>query len=209
MRDWGFRYAAIRRPILDPEANDYVRITVFIAPFTALIPPNDRYNLAQAIIPVDDTHTMFHFIAWHATGGIDQAEWRAFCAAVPGIDLGPDWLPIRAPANRYLQDRAAMRAGSFTGIKGIPSQDMAMWESMGPIADRSRERLGSSDRAVAQFRRQMVAAARAVAQGAPAIGTGPGRIDPAAPGSFEAVVAKGTDWRRLGAAPAAGSVPDP
>ena len=209
MRDWGFRYAAIRRPILDPEANDYVRITVFIAPFTALIPPNDRYNLAQAIIPVDDTHTMFHFIAWHATGGIDQAEWRAFCAAVPGIDLGPDWLPIRAPANRYLQDRTAMRAGSFTGIKGIPSQDMAMWESMGPIADRSRERLGSSDRAVAQFRRQMVAAARAVAQGAPAIGTGPGRIDPAAPGSFEAVVAKGTDWRRLGAAPAAGSVPDP
>lgn len=200
--DWGFRYAAIRRPIHNPEANDYVRITVFIAPFTVLIPPNDRYNLAQAIIPVDDTHTTFNFIAWHETDGIDQDAWRAFCAAVPGVDLGADWLPIRSLGNRYQQDRSVMRAGNFTGIKGIPNQDMAMWESMGPIGDRSKEKLGASDLAVVQFRRQMVAAARAVAAGKPAIGTGAGRIAPASLRSFEGVVPKGTDWRRLGAGPA-------
>ena len=30
-----------------------------------------------------------------------------------------------------------MRLGDFTGIKGIPNQDIAMWETMGPIADRT------------------------------------------------------------------------
>ncbi len=196
--DWGFRYAAIRTPTQRAETHDYIRITAFIAPFTALIPPNDRYNLAQAIVPIDDTHTMFHFIAWHPEAGIGSAEWRAFCAATPGIDLGADWLPIRHAGNRYLQDRTAMAAGNFTGIKGIPSQDMAMWESMGAIADRSQERLSASDLAISRFRRQMVAAARAVADGGPAIGGGAGRISPAAIRSFEGVVPKGTDWRGLG-----------
>ena len=49
-----------------------------------------------------------------------------------------------------------MKRGSFTGIAGIPNQDIAMWESMGPIADRSRERLGVSDVAIVHFRRIMV-----------------------------------------------------
>ena len=38
-----------------------------------------------------------------------------------------------------------MKAGNFTGITGIPNQDIAMWETMGPIADRTSERLGASD----------------------------------------------------------------
>ena len=41
-----------------------------------------------------------------------------------------------------------MKLGDFTGIRGIPNQDIAMWETMGPIADRSRERLGASDLAI-------------------------------------------------------------
>ena len=46
-----------------------------------------------------------------------------------------------------------MKLGDFTGIRGIPNQDIAMWETMGPIADRTRERLGASDFAVVEFRR--------------------------------------------------------
>jgi LigXa C-terminal domain like len=64
-----------------------------------------------------------------------------------------------------------MKAGNFTGIKGIPNQDIAMWESMGPISDRSKERVGVSDIAVNAFRRLMVDAARAMREGKPAIGT--------------------------------------
>ena len=57
-----------------------------------------------------------------------------------------------------------MKLGDFTGIKGIPNQDIAMWETMGPIADRTKERLGASDLAVVEFRKLMVDAARADAR---------------------------------------------
>jgi phthalate 4,5-dioxygenase oxygenase subunit len=88
--------------------------------------------------------------------------------------------------------------GDFTGIKGIPTQDMAMWESMGPIVDRSKDRPGSSDVAVVQFRRIMVNAAKRVAEGAPAIGTTEPRIPQVKLASYEGIVPKSVDWRTLG-----------
>ena len=62
--------------------HDYLRITLFVAPFTVLIPPNDRYNLSILNIPQDDTHTMFYFIAWsdrrrHRPGRVAQVLRRA------------------------------------------------------------------------------------------------------------------------------------
>ena len=197
---YGFRYAAIRQPIRNPENDQYVRTTLFIAPFTVLIPPNDRYNLAQMLVPLDDVNTMFYWIAWHphADQGIPQDEWRKFCAASVGIDLDENFRKKRTLENRYLQDREAMKRGDWTGIEGIPTQDMAMWESMGPIAERSQDSPGSSDLAVAQFRRMMVAAARKFQRGEPAIGTAEPRIPHVELASFEGIVPKTTDWRSLG-----------
>jgi len=198
--EFGFHYAAIRRPIVNPETHVYVRTTVFIAPFTVLIPPNDQYKLAQMLVPVDDVTCMFYWIAWHETKGIGQDAWRKFCAAEVGPDLDANYRKLRNLGNRYGQDRAAMKAGDFTGITGIPTQDMAMWESMGPIADRSADHLGSSDAAIIQFRRQMVAAARAFANGGPALGVDipARRVDLT---SFEGIVPKTADWRAFTDAP--------
>ena len=76
--NYGFRYAAIRRPISNANTHDYVRMTVYVAPFTALIPPNNSYNVATVIVPKDDTSSDFHFIAWsddrrrHRPGGLAQ-----------------------------------------------------------------------------------------------------------------------------------------
>ena len=197
---YGFRYAAIRKPILNPEINQYVRTTLFIAPFTVLIPPNDQYNLAQMLVPLDDVNTMFYWIAWHPdpAKGISQEEWRRFCAATPGVDLDENFRKKRNLGNRYLQDRDAMKRGNFTGIQGIPTQDMAMWESMGPIVERSRDKPGSSDVAVVQFRRMMVNAAKRVAEGGPAIGTTEPHIAHVKLASYEGIVPKSTDWRTLG-----------
>jgi len=199
---YGFRYAAIRTPIRNPETHQYVRTTLFIAPFTVLIPPNDQYNLAQMLVPVDDVNTMFYWIAWHPDPGkgIAQQAWRRFCAAEVGVDLDEGYRKKRNLRNRYLQDRAAMKRGDWTGITGIPAQDMAMWESMGPITDRSEDYFGTSDLAVAQFRRMMVAAAEKFRQGAPAIGAAGPRVPYAGLASFEGVVPRTTDWRTLGAA---------
>ncbi|MBL8555609.1 MAG: Rieske 2Fe-2S domain-containing protein [Phenylobacterium sp.] len=192
--DYGFHYAAVRRPIRDPETHAYVRTTVFIAPFTVLIPPNDQYNLAQMLVPIDDVNCMFYWVAWHPTKGISQDAWRRFCAAEVGVDLDADYRKLRNLSNNFLQDREKMKAGDFTGIVGIPAQDMAMWESMGPIADRSADHLGSSDAAIIQFRRQMAAAAKAALAGEPAIGTS-GAVRHVDLASFEGVVPRESDWR--------------
>ena len=196
---YGFRYAALRKPIKNPDANQYVRTTLFLAPFTVLIPPNDQYKLSQMLVPMDDGNTMFYWVAWHPDPkkGIAQKDWRRFCAATVGEDLDANFRKKRTLENSYLQDRAAMKRGDFTGITGIPTQDMAMWESMGPITDRSQDNPGASDLAVAQFRRMMVAAAKTFRDGGPAIGTG--KDTPyASLASFEGIVPKTTDWRTLG-----------
>jgi len=197
LTNFGFRYAAIRKPILNAATHDYVRITLFVAPFTVIIPPNDRYRLAQMLVPIDDVNTMFYWVAWHETKGIDQESWRKFCAAEVGVDLDANYRKMRTRENNYLQDREAMKRGDFTGIKGIPAQDMAMWESMGPIADRSCDHLGVSDIAVVQFRRQMIAAAKTFRDGGQAIGTTEPRIPQLKLASFEGIVPKSTDWRTL------------
>jgi phthalate 4,5-dioxygenase len=196
--DYGFKYAALRKPIKNPENDYYVRTTLFIAPFTVLIPPNNQYNLAQMLVPIDDVNTMFYWIAWHpdAKKGITQDAWRKFCAAEVGVDLDQNFRRNRNLSNSFLQDRVAMARGDWTGIKGIPAQDMAMWESMGRITDRSEDHFGASDLAVAQFRRLMVAAAKKFQEGGPAIGAGE-HTPHVELGSFEGIVPKTTDWKTL------------
>ena len=73
-----------------------------------------------------------------------------------------------------------------------------MWVTMGPIADRTNDRLGASDIAVVEFRKQMLDAVRAFQNGEPAIGTGDAAI-PASVCSFQAVVPKTIDWREYAA----------
>ncbi len=51
---------------------------------------------------------------------------------------------------------------SFTGIRGIRQQDMAMTESMGLIMDRTREHLGTTDAFIIRVRRKLLANARAL-----------------------------------------------
>ncbi|MGZ3409237.1 MAG: Rieske 2Fe-2S domain-containing protein [Xanthobacteraceae bacterium] len=196
---FGFRYAAIRKPIHNADTHDYVRTTVYIAPFTCLIPPNNAYNIASVIVPADDLNTVFYFLAWTdgSKAGVDQDAWRKFNMAQPGVDLTADFHNLRTRDNNYGQDRKAMKAGNFTGIPGIPNQDIAMWETMGRIADRSKDWLGTSDIAVARFRRIMVDAAVAMRDASVALGTTQPHIPHASIASFEGVVPKTTDWRKL------------
>ena len=89
-----------------------------------------------------------------------------------------------------------MKEGDFTGIAGIPNQDIAMWVSMGKIVNRTDDILGSSDLAIVEFRRTMVEAAQKVADGEPAIGASP-EIIQSSIASFQGVVPKESDWREL------------
>jgi phthalate 4,5-dioxygenase len=197
--DFGFRYVAIRRPIQNASTHDYLRITVYVAPFIALIPPNNIHNVTTVLGPTDDNHTAFYFLAWNdeTKPGVDTVLWRTFNKAMPGIDLDADFNNKRTLENNYQQNRDAMKLGDFTGIKGIPNQDIAMWETMGPIVDRSKERLGASDFAVVEFRKLMVEAAMQVRDGGTAIGTKERQTPFARISSYEGIVPKTTNWRTL------------
>lgn len=202
--NYGFQYAAVRRPIRGAEDNDYVRITHFIAPHHVAIPPNNVYNVAQMNVPIDDHHHNLYIMAWSETGGVSTEAWRRFTGMQLGIDLDRLYRKVHGKAENYGQDRKAMRLGNFTGIRGFPNQDIAMWESMEPIAERWRERLGASDLAIVEFRRRMVEAVKAFQNGAQ-----PPHLTPAQYASvraFEGIVPKSTDWRTLGGANSASSV---
>ena len=197
---YGFHYAAIRRPIANSATHDYVRKTVYIAAVRLS-------HSAQQLLQCHQRHrprrryahgVLFYCLARNRrdrSGGLAQIQRRA-----AGHRSHSAISVICEPAvNGYLQDRNAMKLGDFTGIRGIPNQDISMWETMGAIADRTKERLGASDLAVAEFRQLMVDAAREMQKGGPALG----RTEPHIPhvniSSYERVLPKSVDWRTFGA----------
>jgi hypothetical protein len=57
-------------------------------------------------------------------------------------------------------DRAAQKAGlSYSGVKGIAMADASVQESMGPIQDRTKENLVSTDNAIIMARHRLRKAA--------------------------------------------------
>jgi hypothetical protein len=83
--------------------------------------------------------------------------------------------PAANKRNGYLVDRAAQKAKqTFSGVLGVGVQDAAVQESMGPIQDRARENLVSSDNNIIMTRRRLMDAADGVARGA-----APPGLDPA------------------------------
>lgn len=89
-----------------------------------------------------------------------------------------------------------MKQGNFTGVPGIPNQDIVMWVSMGAIVDRTTDRLAASDMAVVEFRKLMVDAAKAMASGGGALGSA-STLRHTQIKSYEGVHSKETDWKTL------------
>jgi len=199
---YGFRYAAIRTPTQRPDEAKYVRVTLFAAPSTAFIPPPLDAGLpahTQIFVPVDDERTMLYDV-FHSQNGtpVDQSELRRSLHAQPDIDLDADWYRFATAKNRWRQDRAAMKAGSWTGIEGFQNQDIAAQESMGPVVDRSQEHLGTSDVAIIRMRRRQLDNVRRFQAGETLIGHDPA-IAFGAMASEQRVIPIDTPWQSVGA----------
>jgi phthalate 4,5-dioxygenase len=166
--DYGAMYGAYR-----PAAPGYLywRVAQFLFPFYTHIPTGvlGREVRTRAWVPLDDTHTMFYSMIRRApgpngSGGAPTANARSALLAD-----STDWFGrsryVAQASNDYAIDREAQRSGrSYTGLETIPLQDQAVTESMGPVLDRSRENLGSSDMMVIRVRRRLLDAARALAE---------------------------------------------
>jgi phthalate 4,5-dioxygenase oxygenase subunit len=173
--EYGLLIAARRNA---DENNYYWRITQWLLPWYTMIPAYGEGPLGgHAWVPIDDEHTWTYSINWHPARPLQReevAEMRAgggiHSPILPGTNT-----PKHNKANDYLIDRELQKSGlSYTGIRGIAVQDIAIQESMGPIQDRTREHLGSSDTAVIAARRRLIKAARELRDA----GTPPG-LDPA------------------------------
>ena len=60
-----------------------------------------------------------------------------------------------------------MERANFSGVEGAAIQDRAVQESMGPVFDRTKEHLGSSDKAVIFYRRLLLKKIKEMEQGKP------------------------------------------
>jgi phthalate 4,5-dioxygenase oxygenase subunit len=139
-------------------------MTLFAAPIYGLFPSPAGWGSMQAFVPMDDEHTMLYFFRYSFDRPIDAEERKrhaAWSGFRMGIDLDEDYRMFRNRENNWLQDREAMKRGtSFSGVSGVQVEDAMVQESMGPIYDRTKEHLGTSDLAVVRMRRLMLASVR-------------------------------------------------
>jgi nitrite reductase/ring-hydroxylating ferredoxin subunit len=108
-------------------------------------------------------------------------------------DLLPDFSLRHNMSNDYGIDRRRQKTFSFTGIEGVNTQDVALQEGMGPIVDRSKEHLGTTDRAIIALRQLLLEATRAVENGEPVRGVDPSAYRHVRPVDHK--IARGLEWR--------------
>ncbi len=180
--DYGFRYTGIR--ILD---NRYwVRAYHYIMPVTQvrarIVPVRGKTPRVPVIcghywVPVDDTTTTVFNFLYSADPQIPITEDFAVESETDDgrspDDIGPDLRNRQNSRNDYMIDREVQKTKTFTGIKGVNTQDVAVQEGMGRIVDRSKEHLGSTDRAIVTMRRALLEAIRTVEAGGHPRGTDP------------------------------------
>ena len=120
----------------------------------------------HAWVPIDDENTWTW--TFSANPHRDFTPKEAEVSGGAGGMWGPideNYRPVQNRDNNYMLDRAAQKNDTFTGISGIPNQDAAVQESMGPIVDRNREYLGQSDSAIIAWRRRIIEMAKNLSAG--------------------------------------------
>jgi 5,5'-dehydrodivanillate O-demethylase len=93
-------------------------------------------NATQIRVPIDDTHTNIFFVHFLPTGEPLPDGQDPECTYMQ---------PFKDPVN-------ALHPFTRFKLDSVLPQDHMAWETQGPIADRSVERLATSDRGVVMYR---------------------------------------------------------
>src|SRR5436305_1143539 len=172
----GGLYIGARR---NAEAGHYYwRITQWVMPsFTMIAPRGNHAVHGHFWIPIDDETCWAWSYDYHPVRELTSAELAAMrdgrgihVRYVPGT-----FRPLANKDNDYLIDRAAQKAGrTFSGVEGIAMQDASLQESMGPVVDRTKENLVSTDNGIIMARHRLLRAVKAFVDE----GTVPPGVDP-------------------------------
>jgi phenylpropionate dioxygenase-like ring-hydroxylating dioxygenase large terminal subunit len=157
----------------------YWRITQWVMPSFTMIAPRGHHSVhGHFWIPIDDANTWTWSFDYHPIRELTDAEVAAmkdgksiYVKFVPGT-----WRPRANKDNDYLIDRAAQKAGkTYSGVEGIAMQDASLQESMGPVVDRTKENLVSTDNGIIMARHRLLRSVKALTDK----GEVPPGVDPA------------------------------
>jgi phthalate 4,5-dioxygenase len=200
---YGFRYASLRDM---GDERYYARIYHYIMPAQQLrgsvhVMTGERSHVPKFAghlwIPIDDTHTWVYNLQYAYDAAVPITEEYAWSEEARFGRGKDDLLPgFRLKANLqndYFIDRERQKTKTFTGIIGVNTQDYALQEGMGPIVDRTREHLGTSDRAIIATRQLLLEAIERVEAGAKPRGLEPAASRGVRP--YDDYLARDRDWR--------------
>src|SRR5438445_6079103 len=143
----GGLYIGVRRNAKD--GHYYWRITPWVMPSFTMIPPRGDHPVhGHFWIPIDDENCWVYTFDYHPTRALTPDERQAMKDGygVHSRNIPGTYRPQENKDVDYLIDREAQKRGeTFSGVRGIAQQDASLQESMGPIVDREKERLVSSD----------------------------------------------------------------
>jgi nitrite reductase/ring-hydroxylating ferredoxin subunit len=163
--DYGHFFGARREA--DAE-HYYWRINTFAMPFYTQV----TRGLGKVWMPIDDYNTLI--MEWSPSRA--DSVPREYDQTASMMNARQPWgykednymIPwgnwrIKADVdNEWLRDRSLEKNQLFLGIYSNPMQDSAVQVTMGAIYDRTREYLGTTDKAIIAFRRIMIQAAKAL-----------------------------------------------
>jgi phenylpropionate dioxygenase-like ring-hydroxylating dioxygenase large terminal subunit len=148
------------------EGKYYWRITPWVMPSFTMVPPRGDHPIHGHIwVPIDDENCWVYTFDYHPTRALTPKERQAMEAGhgVHSRNVPGTYRPEENKDVDYLMDREAQKRGeTFSGVRGIAQQDASLQESMGPIVDRTKERLVSSDTGIIKARQKLRKAVEAL-----------------------------------------------
>ena len=158
--DLGLRIYTVREL---ENGRSYLRVSYFILPSLSAFPGQtggEGYSINWHV-PIDGTHHWKYSFVYSA-----GAPLKKELVGRERSELGPDYKLIRNEANRFLQDRDAMKSKTYAGMgSGFQAHDAFATASQGSVQDRSEEHLVSSDKAIIAARKLMERAIKDVQEG--------------------------------------------
>lgn len=146
------------------EGKKFVRISNFVLPNLSVVPgatEGDGYNINWHV-PIDDTRHWKFQVTFRRSSPLDLDRLEADENAL--VDEG--FRLRRNRDNRYQQDRDEMTDRWYSGLGShFIVHDTLATETQGPVEDRTREHLGTTDKAIAASRVQLFQALRQMEQG--------------------------------------------
>lgn len=141
----------------------HVRVTNCVFPQAFNIPLSATMHITQWHVPIDDTRCYWYALFTSFTDPVDKLLMREQRLQLYTL---PDYMPRLNRANQWGYNAIEQKNQTYTGMGfDINVHDAWAVESQGKIQDRTREHLGTTDKAIMAYRRLMFKAMDDVAAG--------------------------------------------